>query len=221
MIEIGQVAHTHVERQGGVNIWGYRGPVLHQKKANEIRIAVAGGDMSFGWGVAASESLAPSIRQRTAEVIDRPGTAGALVTSVTLGVRGLVPDDYASWIEHYAYLRPDVLCLVIDPIGHAPSPGPYVPDRRSLAFTRFGYSPILPLVLEERSVTAHSPLMRIAGALLGWADAMLGDGTPRLRAVIAPAMCSIALFRPSSAAALSPSVAGGVRRKACRWPEAL
>jgi hypothetical protein len=38
-----QIAHTHVEKLGGVNIWGYRGSVLHQKRPNEVRIAVTGG----------------------------------------------------------------------------------------------------------------------------------------------------------------------------------
>src|SRR5205814_2324782 len=56
-------AHSRVERLGGVNIWGYRGPVMHRKASNEIRMAAAGGDLAFGWGVAASETLAATVRQ--------------------------------------------------------------------------------------------------------------------------------------------------------------
>jgi hypothetical protein len=59
-------AHNRVERLGGVNIWGYRGPVMQQKAANEIRIATVGGDLAFGWGVAASETLVYGVRQLVA-----------------------------------------------------------------------------------------------------------------------------------------------------------
>lgn len=173
-----QIAHTHVEKLGGVNIWGYRGPVLHQKKGNEIRIAVTGGDLAFGWGVAASEALAPSVRDLVRLRVDIPGRPNRIVTGVTTGGRGLPPALYASWIDRYAYLRPDVVCLVPDPIGHALADGTFLPDRRSLAFRTFGYSPILPLVLQEKGTIAHSAVLRFAGNLLDaadWATGVIAD----------------------------------------------
>jgi len=42
-------AHRHTELLGGVNIWGYRGPVMSRKASNELRIATVGGDLAFGW----------------------------------------------------------------------------------------------------------------------------------------------------------------------------
>jgi hypothetical protein len=175
-----QVAHTHVETLGGVNVWGYRGPVLHQKKANETRIAVAGGDLAFGWGVAASETLAPAVRQFVSLALDRPGEPLRLLTSVTLGAQGLPPADYGAWIDHYAYLRPDVICLVPDPVGHMLHESGFLPDRRSLAFTLFGYSPILPLVVDEKGAATNSSVVRFLGASLRAVDAVLGrrDGEP-------------------------------------------
>src|SRR5207249_4908315 len=62
-IALDLLAHKRVERLGGVNLWGYRGPVMPHRRPNEIRIAVVGGDVAFGWGVAASETLAPTVRQ--------------------------------------------------------------------------------------------------------------------------------------------------------------
>ena len=179
-----QIAHTHVEKLGGVNIWGYRGPVMHQKKRNEIRIAVVGGDLSFGWGVAASETLAPAVRQLVALALDRPGTAAVTFTSVTLGARGLAPHEYAARIERYAYLRPDVICVVPDPLDHVPTAGPFVPDRRSRAFTTWGYSPILPLVLEEKGARGKSPLRRILGGTLDSVDGLFGTDTRGAAAVV-------------------------------------
>ena len=170
-----QIAHTHVEKLGGVNVWGYRGPVLHQKKGNEVRIVVTGGDLAFGWGVAASEALAPSVRDPVRLRVDRPGHPERIVTGVTTGARGLPPTLYAAWIDRYAYLRPDVICLVLDPIGHVLADGTFLPDRRSLAFRRFGYSPILPLVLEEKGVMTHSALRRLAGGVLDGVDRVMAE----------------------------------------------
>ena len=169
-----QIVHTHVEKLGGVNIWGYRGSVLHQKQGNELRIAVTGGDLAFGWGVAASETLAPSVRDLVKVRVDPPGRGGPFVTAVTTGARGLAPAAYATWIDHYAFLRPDVVCLVPDPIGHVLGDSPFLPDRRSAAFAAFGYSPILPLVLQEKGRFAHSALLRLAGNMLAAADAAVG-----------------------------------------------
>jgi hypothetical protein len=175
-----QIAHARVEKLGGVNTWGYRGPVLHQKKSNETRVAVAGGDLAFGWGVAASETLAPAIRQHVSMALDRSGQAVRLVTSVTLGAQGLPPAEYGAWIDHYAYLRPDVICVLPDPIGHPLRESAFLPDRRSVVFTRFGYSPILPLVLEEKGAAMRSSAVRFLGASMGAVDAVLrrGDDEP-------------------------------------------
>ena len=169
-----QIAHTRVEKLGGVNVWGYRGPVLHQKKGNEVRISVTGGDLAFGWGVTAAETTAPSLRDLVRMRLDLPGHALRLYTGVTAGARGLAPVDYASWIDRYAYLRPDVICVVPDPAGHVLGDSGFLPDRRSAAFAAFGYSPILPLVLQEKGTFAHSALLRLAGNALAAADAAVG-----------------------------------------------
>jgi hypothetical protein len=164
-------AHKRVELLGGVNVWGYRGAVANQKQANEIRIAVVGGDLAFGWGVAAAETLPMFIRRLVALDLDRAGSSIRLITGVNLGAQGLPPAGYAAWIERFAYLRPDVICLLADPDQHQMKEGRFLPDRRSWAFTSFGYSPILPLVVQEKAVITHSSLLRGASAFLAHADA--------------------------------------------------
>ena len=205
-----QVAHTHVEKLGGVNIWGYRGPVLHQKKANETRIAVAGGDLAFGWGVAASETLAPSVRQFVSLALDRPGAPARLVTSVNLGAQGLAPMDYGAWIDRYAYLRPDVICLVPDPIGHTLHESGFLPDRRSVAFTVFGYSPILPLVLDEKGSATHSSIVRFLGASIGAVDAVLGRRDGEQSATVTGGSAYLAAIETAIRSGLHASSAGVV-----------
>jgi hypothetical protein len=159
-------AHHRVETLGGVNIWGYRGPVMHSRSANEIRIAVVGGDLAFGWGVAASETLAANVRQLVAAETDRPGAELHPVTAVNLGALGLAPSDYAGRIEHYQYLRPDIICIVADADrpawGHA-----WLPDARSAIWQRTGYAPMLPLVLEEKGWPATAAALRRVDAALG------------------------------------------------------
>jgi len=163
-------AHKRVERLGGVNLWGYRGPVMPQRRPNEIRIAVVGGDVAFGWGVAASETLAPTVRQLVALETDKPGRLLRPVTAVNLGAIGLAPGQYAGWIERFAYLHPDVVCIVADPPEHRAPGGSRLPDRESTAFALFGYAPMLPLVVEEKGKLLGSPLFEAVGSAAAGVD---------------------------------------------------
>jgi hypothetical protein len=197
-----QVAHRRVERLGGVNVWGYRGPVLHQKGPREIRLAVVGGDFAFGWGVAASEALAPAIREFVALAIPHSRRSDHVVTAVSLGAQGLPLSDYASWIDHYASLRPDVICIVADPSGHSLVPAQFLPARRSAFFRAFGYSEILPLVLEEKGERLHFEPVRLAGRALARADGLFA---------VAQSVDRIPAEGPAYLAALESSIRAAVR----------
>src|SRR5262249_1716932 len=168
-------AHARVENLGGVNLWGYRGRVLETKRASEVRIAIAGGALAFGWGVAPTETLAPFLRRLVALEVERSGAGGRVVTAVDAGAMGLAPREYADWLSHLSILNADVICLVLDPPGHVPSAAAFLPDRRSLAFRRFGYSPILPLVLREKAALIGSPATAAAGDLLARVDALFAS----------------------------------------------
>jgi hypothetical protein len=170
-------AHNRVERLGGVNVWGYRGPVMHRKAANEIRIAVAGGDLAFGWGVAASETLVFGVRQLVAQTLDVRGARLHTFTAVDLGAIGLTPAEYAGWVQRFAYLRPDVVCLVPDARRHRTANLSVQPDRGSPIFRTFGYAPILPLVIEEKGAVMHSRMVRAAGSIAAALD-RVGAVTP-------------------------------------------
>jgi hypothetical protein len=163
-------AHHRVERLGGVNVWGYRGDVMGQKRPNEIRVAVVGGDLAYGWGVAAAETLAMYVRRRVSLYVSGSADRQRDVTAVNIAGRGLTPGEYASWIDRFAYLKIDVLCVVPDPPGHPPGDGRFLPDRRSRVFEATGYSPILPLVLREKAAVSRLALLRPVAAILEAAD---------------------------------------------------
>jgi hypothetical protein len=181
-------AHKRVERLGGINVWGYRGPVLKRKVDPEIRIAVAGGDLAFGWGVAASETLVYSVRQLVGLETEKPGSHLGQTVAVNLGAMGLRAPDYAAAVSHFAYLKLDVVCLVADPRDHVPGPA-QLPDRESAAFKAFGYAPILPLVLREKAAVSGISLLSALGAGAEAADHLVGrqlgvsTGTPHREAL--------------------------------------
>ena len=158
-------AHSRVERLGGVNVWGYRGPVMNRKRPHEIRVAMAGGDFAFGWGVAAAETLPYFVRQQVALDVDR-GQDVVPVTAVNIAARALDVRDYASWIDRFAYLQPDVVCVLPDPEPRPTHEGRFLPDRGSWFFDAFGYSPILPLVVQEKGALLHSRALQFAGDVL-------------------------------------------------------
>ncbi|MGH9202175.1 MAG: hypothetical protein ACRD2A_13180, partial [Vicinamibacterales bacterium] len=49
LVATDQYLHHRAERSVGLNYRGYRGPVLGQKRAGEVRVAVLGGSTVFGY----------------------------------------------------------------------------------------------------------------------------------------------------------------------------
>ena len=143
-------AHGRVEAYGGVNLWGYRGPVAHQRQPNEIRVAVVGGTRAFGWGLPAS-ALVAEIRRVIMLTTDRPGAELRPVVVINLGRPGALPDAYPETIEHYAYLRPDYICLY-DDLGVSGGSAISGTSGTSAVFELTGYAPALPLALREKGL---------------------------------------------------------------------
>jgi hypothetical protein len=163
-------AHNRVETLGGVNVWGYRGTELGRKKDREVRIAVFGGDMAFGWGVASDETIANYAGRLVSVELNRAGRESRVVTPIVAAARGMRISEYAGWIQYFSSLQPDVICLLPDEADHRLDRGRFLPDRQSLVFTATGYSPILPLVLREKAALTHSALLGAAARLLDAAD---------------------------------------------------
>src|SRR5436309_1926814 len=56
--------HHHMAMNAGLNLWGYRGPVVGRKKAGERRVVVVGESTAFGYGVRWDESFPAYLQQR-------------------------------------------------------------------------------------------------------------------------------------------------------------
>src|SRR4051794_13176546 len=65
-------AHQRVQAVGGVNVWGYLGPVARARAAREIRVAIVGGTRAFSWGQPGS-GLTTELQRQIMLTTDRPG----------------------------------------------------------------------------------------------------------------------------------------------------
>jgi hypothetical protein len=184
MLALDMDAHNRAEMLGGVNIWGYRGPVAHRKQPHEIRVAVVGGTRAFGWGEPAM-ALASEIRRQIMLSTDQPGGTLRPVVVVNLGRLGAGPDSYPSTIQHFSYLQPDYICLY-DDLG---VPGASTTDFTSGVFDLTGYAPALPLVLREKGM-----LWRFGDVTRGYvsASSQPGQSTSLLRRAAGWALQTVA-----------------------------
>ena len=148
LVALDLFAHKRVESVAGLNMWGYRGEVAAQKQPREIRIAVIGGTRAFGLGLAATWTTTTVLRQYVRLATDRPGYELRPVVALNLARVSALPDSYLSTITHYAYLKPDYLCIYDDlGVGGEPSF-----EKTSGIYAATGYMPMLPLVLREKAM---------------------------------------------------------------------
>lgn len=148
--------HRRQESGAGVNIWGYRGPVIRQKARDEIRIVVLGGSTAFGRGLTGSM---PAYLQDYLNNERLRGDAAFHSPAPIVVVNLASPYDRAAAFEgtldDYAWLDDDVVCLYI---GHD-DPAPSVEAassgwrRQSAVFRWFGYLPALPSLVRQPSAT--------------------------------------------------------------------
>ena len=162
-------AHKRVEMVGGTNIWGYRGPVAKQRSDGEYRILLVGGTRAYGYGAAADGTIASALGwQLTGELL-RP------VNVINAAAMGATAPDFTAIVSRYLALAPDLVCLY-DDLGLASG------RRRESRVARIarGYTPILPLVLEEKGMAWRygSVARGYAGEppSAGWLGRMAGGG---------------------------------------------
>ncbi|MBI3825275.1 MAG: hypothetical protein HY294_04700 [Candidatus Rokubacteria bacterium] len=143
--------HRKFEKAAGLNVWGYRGPVVGRKQAGERRVIVLGGSTAFGYGVRAGEAF-PAVLERSLRARGRERGGGA-VSVVNLAYNNEGAHSFRFTLDDYQYLRADVVLIYTgyNDLGR-PGANTYVFRHDSPIFRLTGYMPILPLVLREKAI---------------------------------------------------------------------
>jgi lysophospholipase L1-like esterase len=132
----------------GLNIWGYRGPVVGRKKPGERRVVVVGESTAFGYGVHWQESFPAYLQTLLNEQYAIPGRP---VTVVNLAYNDEGAHSYKFTLGDYEYLDYDAVIFYsgYNDLGLNLN----VFRHQSPIFRTFGYMPILPLVLHEKALS--------------------------------------------------------------------
>ena len=195
-------AHKRVELVGGVNIWGYRGRTARERLAGDIRLLYVGCTRAYGYGAAADGTM-PYVLEWNLK-----GWTRQPVSVINAAATGAVAQDYEAIVARYLGLQPDVVILY-DDLGFARTR----PRRSRIAEWFAGYTPVLPIALEEKGMfmqrdarrwkQAAGGVLRKTGAVLReWesppAPAMQGDyasfmiaAAARARATTAAALLAV------------------------------
>jgi hypothetical protein len=140
--------HTKYQRSAGFNIWGYRGPIVHGKRAGEIRVAAFGGSTTFGYGVSWNEAMPAQLATDLAAASPRPQSV------VNLGYNNEGAYSFAFTMKDYEYLDYDIAILYTgynDLMGDPRAPNLAVFRHDSPIFRLTGYLPIFPIVFKEKA----------------------------------------------------------------------
>lgn len=146
--------HWRTQDEGGVNVWGYRGPAVGQKAPGSVRLVMLGGSTVYGWGLPANESIAAFLERRLRA--SQPGTS-----VVNLGAPAQGAFGFAFDLADYAYLDYDLVILYegVNDLGPYVARGinnDYLWRRSSAVFRMTGYFPILPVVLRDKAAALRA-----------------------------------------------------------------
>jgi len=139
--------HYKYQDVAGLNVWGYRGPVVGSKQPGERRIVFLGGSTIFGYGVRRWEALPARLEQQLSS--NRPQGGGA-VSVVNLAYNAEGAYSFVYTLRDYAYLDFDMVILAS---GYNDlQSNTSVVRHQSPVFRLTGYWPIFPLILQEKAM---------------------------------------------------------------------
>lgn len=139
--------HYHQKMLGhaGLNHRGYRGEVVGKKEKDEIRIAVLGSSIVFGYGVHYDKALPAQLEK---ELVKHYGNDRKItVVNLAYNIEGAYAFYYN--LKDFLYLDYDYVIFYSGDLDL--SPGNVVTARYSNPiFRTFGYMPVLPLIAKEK-----------------------------------------------------------------------
>jgi hypothetical protein len=141
--------HRH-EMNAGLNIWGYRGPVLDDKQDGERRIAVVGGSTAFGYGVTWVDAI-PALLEQKLNDVSQSGTK-YIAANLAYNNEGAYSFKYT--LRDYAYLDYDLAILYTgyNDLSRSRDLNRQVFRHESPVFTLTGYMPIFPVIFSEKAM---------------------------------------------------------------------
>ena len=151
------VYHWRLRDASGINVWGYRGPLLSRKAPNETRLVMLGGSTAYGFGHRPDQAIAAYLERKLNE---QAASSGRRFSVANLGGPGQGAFAFQFDLQDYEFLDYDVAVLYEgyndlgrDDIAHREVPNLLVWHRESPVFRLTGYYPVLPVVLREKSLT--------------------------------------------------------------------
>lgn len=141
--------HHRFERAAGVNIWGYRGPIVGRKRADEIRIAAVGGSTVLNYGL----SFEASFPHQLESLLNASSAAASRRFSVVnLGYNNAGAYSFQYTLADYQSLHYDIAVLYEGYNDLSGAPNLRVNRRDSVVYRWTGYYPLLPIVVGEKAM---------------------------------------------------------------------
>ena len=156
-------AHKRVEMVAGVNVWGYRGQVARLRSVGDLRVLMVGGTRAYGYGAPADGTIAHAVEWDLKADTARP------LTVINAAQMGATAADFPAIVSRYLPLNPDIVCIY-DDLGRAQTRRRESPVARAA----YGYTPVLPLVLEEKGMA-----LRFGTVAAGYAGTPVTASWPR------------------------------------------
>jgi hypothetical protein len=162
--------HGRFQKSAGVNVWGYRGPVVGRKKPGELRLAYLGGSTAFGYGVNWDEAIPAQLEKKLNAALP-PSVSRVTVVNLAYNNEGAY--SFTFTLNDYKYLNYDIACLYEgynDMMGDPRQPNTSVFRHDSPVFKLTGYLPIFPVAFREKASA-----LRFGGDLNGYYREMRGE----------------------------------------------
>jgi lysophospholipase L1-like esterase len=134
--------HDRYARGGGYNVWGYRGAAIGRRAAGERRVEMLGGSVTFGYGVAADETIPAYLQAALNRAPAGRQPAPIVVANLGWNSEGAYSFQYT--LKDYEYLHSDVAILYsgYNDLGM----NTQVFRHDSAVFRLTGYLPILQII---------------------------------------------------------------------------
>lgn len=142
--------HHRFEQAAGLNIRGYRGPVVKRKQPGERRVVVLGGSAAFGYGVPPTQSFPAYLQQRLNEQRRQQHQGPISVVNLAFNVQGAYSFFYT--LKDYEDLDYDLALLYEGYNDLTQTPNLALFRHHSPIFRLTGYYPIFPMIFQEKAM---------------------------------------------------------------------